>query len=216
MPSYSLEIQFDQAGLQTLQDASQKVSLVKATQPSALPVVWVAFTPEEDNTITWDEEYSVYASTTHIDAGATINTSSTAPAQGGRTYMFQGGDFPSSKGGLPLTQYGIFNNDSDPQFAEITAGLAQVANGSGSNRPNPLNATVVPYNENGLYTPIEKLQVFAAASMNNGLVISEVQGNALLIDFTTNPSQVIHYDDASNTFQLGPLSVSAAARARGK
>jgi hypothetical protein len=215
MPSYSLVIQISNAGLKTIQDASQQVALVKATA-SALPVVWVAFDPESDNTITWEENYFVYASTTHIDAGATIATMSTEPAQGGNTYMFQGGDFPSYKGGLPLTQYGVFNNDTRPQFKEITAGLAQVAQGVGEGQPTPLNATIVPFNETGLYTPIEKVQVFAEASMNNGLVLSQVDGSALLVDFTTDPSQVIHYDDASNTFALGPLSASLIARARAK
>ena len=207
MTDYKLNIQFDSNGLRTLEAASQKVVIVKTTTPSTLPVAWVAFTPEETNTISWTEAYSVYGSTTQIGDGAIIETLSTNTANGGFTYTFSGGLFDDGQSNLPNNEYGIVNNDSDSQCKLLTAGLAQVANGGGSGGVlTPLNATVVPYNETGTYTPVEKVQVFTAANMSNGLVISEIQSNAIEVDLTETTELAIHYDDNENVFVLAWVS----------
>jgi hypothetical protein len=209
MTTYSLEIQFDSAGLATLTAAGQQVAIVKQTSPSAAPVVWVAFNPELDNTVTWTEVYSVYGSSTEVENGATIVTDSILQAVGGETFPFGSGQFAPGTANLPANEYGIQN--LDPNFPLLTAGLAQASSGTIGDAVSPLNATLVPFNETGIYTPIEKVQVFALASANNGLVISSVVSNALLVDLTESTSQVIHYVDATNQFAMGPLAAPARA-----
>src|SRR5262245_57303979 len=113
MPTYQLTIQFDSQGLATLNEAGQLVTIVKSVS-TGTPVAWVAFDPMESNTVTWTEQYSVYASTTQIQDGAQIITQSTQAAVGGNTYTLSGGQFDNGKPGLPATTYGVLNND--PNF----------------------------------------------------------------------------------------------------
>lgn len=204
MPTYKLTIQIDNTGLNTLNAASQLVTIVKETNPTTMPVAWLAFHPEENNVITWTESYSVYASRTQIQAGAHIITSSVQSAAGGNTYRFSSGHFTTGTPGLLPSQYAIFNNDTN--FQLLTGGLMQQAGGTIGQVTSPLNATVIPFNNTGTYTPIETIRVFADAQSNNGLVISNVQGDALTVEFTTNVSQTIHYNNATNSFAMGPLS----------
>jgi hypothetical protein len=210
MPTYTLAIQFDNNGLDTVNAAGQLVTIVKSVD-SGTPVAWVAFNPMEANTVTWTETYSVYASNTQIQNNAKINTLSTQTAAGGNVYTLAGGHFDNGNpnSGLPATQYGVYNND--PAFTVghvqmITSGLYQGAVVNGQSTQSPLNAAAVPYLENGYYTPIEIVQVFVSSIQNNGLVISEVISNALTVDLTSQVSQTIHYNDASNQFAPGPLS----------
>ena len=213
MTTYFLEIQFTSKGLATVNAAGQQVAIVKSTTPTSSPVVWVAFHPEMNNHVTWTEEYSVYGSNSEIVAGATISTASSFEALASESYPFVGGQFEAGVAGLEPTQYGVLNQDVN--FPMLTAGLAQVPNGSGSSAgPSPLNATLVPFGESGIYTPIEQVSVFALANANNGLVISSVQSQALLVDLTETTSQTIHYDDQLNVFAPGPLAPIASARRR--
>jgi hypothetical protein len=211
MPTYQLSIGFTDAGLDTLQAAKQQVTMVKSVNSSAgssgsNPVIWVSFKPMNANTVTWDEEYSVYASTTNIVNGAQIITNSSIAASSGNAYTFlPAGHFGASNSNLSDTEYGVINNSS---FAVngipmITSGLYQTAVVNGTPKSSPLNATPVPFGDTATFTPIEKVQVFVSSYQNNGLVIAEVTSQALTVDFTTQPTQSIIYDAATNQFVLG-------------
>ena len=207
MPVYQLNIQIDEQGLNTLIQAGQLVTIVKSAG-GGTPVVWVTFNPMMMNTVTWTEQYSVYASTTQIQDGAQIITQSTQPAVGGNTYTLSGGQFDNGQPGLPATQFGVTNND--PNFSVggnqmVTSGLYQGAIVNGGSTASPLNAVGIPYQQSGTFAPSEQVQVFASYYQNNGLVISSVSALALRVDLTQGP-QTIHYDDASNQFAMGPLS----------
>lgn len=207
MTQYSLAIKFDNAGLAALHAAGQLVTLVKSVQGGS-PVAWVSFKPMESNTVTWTESYSVYASSTLVEDGAQISTQSTQPANGGNTYKFDSGIFSSGTPGLPPTQYGVQNADPDFKIgstAMVTSGLYQGAVVNGQSTKSPLNAVGVLYSETGKFTPVEKVQVFASNYQNNGLVISQVSSEALLVDLTNQADQTIHYNDATNQFAMGPL-----------
>lgn len=207
MAQYSLTIQFDNGGLQALNAAGQLVTLVKSV-PDGSPVAWVSFEPMENNTITWTDSYSVYASTTKVESGVQITTQSTQPAEGGNTYTFAGGQFNQGTKGLSPTQYAVRNNDPKFQIAGITmvtSGLYQGAVVNGQSTKSPLNAVGVLYANTATFTPVEKVQVFASYYQNNGLVISRVVDEALLVDLTDQTTQTIHYNDATNQFAPGSL-----------
>lgn len=207
MPEYSLEIQFDDTGLKTLELADQYVTLIKSVGRGR-PVTWVSFRPMQNNLVTWTEEYSVYASTTQIQDGARIFTQSTRPAVGGHTYTLRGGRFGDGSPGLAATEYGVAN--MDPHFSicdvpMITSGLYQGAVVNGANTASPLNAVAVPYYETAVYTPVERVLIFASSYQDNGLVISAVSSLALTVDLTTRPNQAVHYATGTNQFTPGAL-----------
>ncbi|HWU62053.1 MAG TPA: hypothetical protein VN112_08535 [Ensifer sp.] len=206
MPSYELDITFDEKGLAALSLADQSVTIVKQSS-GGKPTAWISFTPQMNNIITWTEEYSVYSSTTNAQSGAVIITSSYASAIAGSSYTLNtSGYFDKGVPGfIDPTQYEIINKDPKLTISEaamVTAGLVQGATINGSTVSAPICAAGVLYNQKALFTPIETIQVYTSSYSNNGIVISQVAGNALTVQYTTNPKASISYDDQQNQFIL--------------
>ncbi len=204
MPTYTLNLAVDDAGLAAINASGQKVTIVKSVG-SGEDVAWLLFEPLESNTITWEETYSVYASATNIEAGATIATQSTKVASGGNSYTFENGSFSNGVPGPGPTEYVVENQDSAITISGvemITSGLYQGAVVNGNNTAAPLNAASVLFNETGTFTPIETIQVYLSSYNNNGLVISSVASNALTVTYTDNTVASIKFNDTTNTFEM--------------
>lgn len=206
MPSYELDITFDQAGLSALSAAGQSVTIVKQSS-GGKPTAWITFTPQMTNVITWTEQYSVYSSTTNAQSGAVIITSSQATAIAGSSYTLNNAGYFNTgvAGAVGPTQYQVINNDPNLLIsgtAMVTAGLVQGASVNGSTVLAPICAAGVLYNQTALFTPIETIQVYTSSYSNNGIVISQVAGNALTVQYTTNPKASITYNDQQNQFIL--------------
>nr|WP_316656413.1 hypothetical protein [uncultured Gellertiella sp.] len=204
MPSYALNIAFDQAGLTALMNAGQSVTIVKQAT-GGKSTAWISFTPQMNNIITWTEQYSVYSSTTNVTSGAVIQTSSTANAIGGSSYALNTAGFfdQGIPGSVGPTQYQIVNNDPSLIIngsPMVTAGLLQGATVNGGSISAAICASGVLFNQTGLFTPIETIQVYTSSYANNGIVISQVAGNALTVQYTTNQSADIQYNDQQNQF----------------
>ena len=207
MSNYQLNISFDNQGLQAITQAGQSVTIVKQTSTAGKPVAWISFQPQQANTITWTEQYAVYSSTTNIQSGAQIITSSTANAVGGSSYTVNSSGFfdPGVQGATSTNSYEIINQDPLLMvngIEMVTAGLVQAAAVNGSSLAAPMCAVPILYNQSGAFTPIETIQVFTSFYANNGMVISSVAGNALTIQYTTNTTASIKYNDQTNTFIL--------------
>ncbi len=204
MTTYSLNINIDPAGLSAIFSANQLVTLVKSvgsTPSAAGSVAWVSFHPFENNIVSWNENYLIYGTTTSLQSGAQIvMTSQTAtPVQTGFTYTFEQGQFTGGPGG----QSGSFNVVNNLMNG-INFGLAQTAIVNGLSTLAPLNAVPVNIDETASFTPIETVSIFLSSFENNGVVISQVAGNALAVELTSaSPSASIGFKDATNTFFLG-------------
>jgi len=204
MPTYQLNIAFDQKGLAALAAAGQSVTIVKQSS-GGKSTAWISFTPQMQNTITWTEQYSVYSSTTNAQSGAVIVTSSVATAAGGSSYTLNNAGYfdPGVSGSVGATQYQVVNNDPNlviGSTAMVTAGLAQVATVNGQAITSPICAAGILFNQTGLFTPIETVLVYTSSYSNNGIVISQVAGNALTVQYTTNQTASIAYNDQLNQF----------------
>jgi hypothetical protein len=198
MTTYSLTMNIDPAGLSAIYNSGQRVTLVKSVGSSPSNVAWVSFEPYETNTVTWTENYLIYGTTSSIDAGATIvMTSQTAgPVVTGRLYVFTQGQFTGEPGG----ESGSFDVENE-QANGINFGLAQTAKINGTSALAPLNAVTVNANQTASFIPIETVSVYLTSFENNGVVISSVASNALVVTLTSDsPSATLGFDDASNTF----------------
>ncbi len=73
MADYSLDIQFTQDQLQILYMAGSNVVVAKPSGDGSTPnVAWQVFKPMQANTLSWDEEYGIYASTSEVTNGAKL------------------------------------------------------------------------------------------------------------------------------------------------
>lgn len=65
MPTYTLNIDFSNADVKTQLSADQKLVFIKTMAGGeAASVAWVTFSPMMQNTVSWTEDYTLYASTT--------------------------------------------------------------------------------------------------------------------------------------------------------
>jgi hypothetical protein len=211
---YEIDINIDDAGLQAIQSSGQAVTIVKSVVTNAvasgnLPVAWLQFQPMESNTVTWQENYYAYATTTNLQAGAKIiRTSHTAGnVQLGWTYTLNpAGVFVGAAGG-GATTFTASNQHGD----QLGFGLAQSANVNGVPVLAPLNVVTMLNNELATFTPIETISVYLSAYVDNGVVISQIAGDALEITLTSqSPSATLGFNDSSNSFYLA----STTRRAR--
>ncbi len=203
--TYQLNIEIPSDGLRTLSKANQYITIVKS-MPNGAQVAWVSFRPMLTNFVTWDEQYSVYASTTNIQDGATIVTQSTRAASLGRVYTLTGGQFDTGQPGVPVQSFGVANGDAVltvDGVSMVTCGLYQGANVNGNVVAGAINAVAVPFMNEAVFTPIEKVQIFASSLQDNGIVISSVTSAALEVDLTENQAQGLLYNPAVNRFTLG-------------
>ncbi|KUZ65821.1 hypothetical protein WI36_26060 [Burkholderia ubonensis] len=203
---YQINISISSKGLDTIYDSGLFVTLVKSviSNPISggnLPVAWVAFQPLHENQVSWEEQYTMYATTTTLQAGATIKMTSQTDTQiqPGWIYTFERGKFSEAQGGDP----GTFNLRNQQSTGSFSFGLAQPVLINNVQTSSPLNAVPVPYNVNATFTPIQKLSLFLSSYSNNGSVITAVASNALNITLTsTSPQANVGFNDQTNTFYL--------------
>ncbi len=202
---YQLNIAIDNAGLTNIYNAGQAITIVKSvvsnpTSQGNLPIAWVSFQPLEENTVTWIENYNIYGTTTQLNAGATIvQTSVTgAPVQTGWIYTFAQGQFTGAQGGSTTTY-----NMNNQQGGMYNFGLSQQAIVNNVTVMAPLSAIPVLTNEGATFTPEETVSVFLSNSVNNGVVLSQVASNALVVQLSSqNATANIGFNDSNNTFYL--------------
>ena len=202
MADLSLRIQLTSNDTREINEVGQKVTIVKEVDgTNGSRTVWLAFSPFEGNDVEWQTEYGVYASNTQVLPGATISMlSSVNPAQKELSYPFENGTFGNPTNELPDMSYGVRNNSPDL----LTFGLAQAVSANGSRfDSNPLNAVPIRNSQNGIFRPVERVQVFLSANFDNGVVITNVIGDALTVDLTNEPNQTIHFNGSN--FVPGPL-----------
>lgn len=199
---YQLNINIDSDGLNNIYSSGQSVVLVKsvvAGTGSSSDVVWVSFQPFQQNTVTWTETYGIYASSTSIQSGATINRlSSVEDVSTGLIYTFASGSFTSGQGGSSS----VYTAENAQQNG-LNFGLSQSATINGVQVDSPLNIVPVNNNQTVTFEPLERVAIFLYSTSNNGVVISSVAGNALNVTLSSsNPSANIGFNDANNTFYL--------------
>lgn len=205
MGQYQLNFTIDAAGVSQINQSGQLVTIVKSVSPAGTggtTVAWLAFAPLEQDIVTWDESYFIYATTTEIESGATITmTSVTADAVVfDQVYTLESGAFSGAPGGTSDTYVAQNSNGGTLSF-----GLSQQANVNGTTVTAPINAIPVLNNETVSFTPEVTVTIFLSNVTNNGVVISDVYSTPLTVTLTsTAPAANIGFIDENNTFyQIG-------------
>lgn len=173
--NYALNIMFDDKDLLDIYDAKQSVTLIKqtfSTTSNNSSVAWVTFNPFEINNVNWEENYTVYASTTQVQNGASILKSSYTDAVDGFVYNFGSGVFLKNPNlSTEADSYEIINTTT----GKLTFGLAQDVKVNGSSvQAAPINAATVLAGQNAIFTPLEKVQILLQSNVQDGLVLTSV------------------------------------------
>ncbi len=191
MANYSIDLQMDSATVNSLKSGGYSLYAFKAvrTAPTAQPTVWFSTTTYETNTsLSWQENYQGYDSTSAIVPGGTIVASNFVTFDVDETMTIASdGTLTVASGGVPNSM-AVVNNSSSP----YTTGISQ-------EDPNGNYAPLCAFNLNGggmvvTFTPVEKvLLMFATAVIDTGSVIEQAFSQGALIDLTGTPSRTVSF-----------------------
>lgn len=203
MSHYKLNVDFSDAALQSIYGAGMKLAIVKSVEGAkGSPVIWVSTLPFESNTIEWDEEYEIYSSRQEAMHGATINKLSETLGITNLCFDFKDGMFGNahSDDGVGANEYGVRN--AMDAYPSLTFGLAEAVRVNGDlQRGKPINAVSVLYNHQAVMSPIEKVQVFLANDINDGVVHTREFSNAIEVVYTDNDvEKSIRYNELKGIF----------------
>lgn len=222
MTSFSLEIQIDQAGLQSISTAGMSVALLQPQSMANYQIV--ALLPASTGTIyvTWTDAISVYTSSYSLQAYGTLQINSHVPALSGQKFTFDGTFItPSGTTSLPQTiqltnasgasiTSGVattFQVNQQSQGLAITTASSLLNNGQGSFQiSNQVMLTLLGGAQVGMALPT---QVFPGSQTKFSPFISFYQVTVqrpLTLDFSAaTPSQTVHFDDQASMFVVGSL-----------
>lgn len=190
--TYTLNVQINKNDLETINLANQKVVLLKVVPDGQHKIAWVTFVPFEQNQVTWDNAYYLYASLTKPVEDKKITVNSNTAAQARYEYTFTSG-LSFSKGQynsqLGDGQYEVGNQVPSDQQPWLTFGMAQTCTvNSKETEIMPINAEVVPALQFATFTPTETVLIFLASNIEEGVVHNNVIIN---FDFTAAESAKI-------------------------
>lgn len=179
MTKYILEVIFNRADLKLINQASQKVVLIKEVDGGGNKVAWVTFEPFQINKITWGSNYFLYASPSQAVEGWQIVGWTMQEAQAQSEYIFNddrtfSAPEPNSK--LKPYQYIVFNNVSFDREKMLSFGIAQTCTiNSKRTLPQPLNATLVLAKNSAKFISTNKVLIFLAANLKDSSVYNDVR-----------------------------------------
>lgn len=206
---YSLVLNFAPEDLEIINGASQKVAIAKPVSNSSADVIWVTFDPFESNTVQWEENYWIYASTVDTsNTGETISKLSEVqpgPAVDGAYYNFSNnatfGDYVTSPSVDPGT-YAAINGMSWDKYNALTFGLAQSAliNETVEER-RPLSANSVLATQEIQMTPFTQVYVWLEGRFESSTIITDITGNKSSLTFGGGVNEIaVTYDGKSGRF----------------
>ncbi len=180
MVEFALNLQIDSPDLNNIIGAGQNIILAKPVDSGTPDVIWLSIFPFPNTTVTWEEEYGLYASNTEVREGAVITqiSSSPCPALPQHIYPFnpnvQFGP-PQLDTGLGSGTYAAENNVSASRFPSLTFGLHQNAMIHGNLTDfQPVNASKVLSTQTAQFTPFTTVFVWLQADIVSRTVITRV------------------------------------------
>jgi hypothetical protein len=202
MSKYRLNINFDRADLATIYEANQQVVIVKHTTERKSAVAWVSFKPFEHNTVDWGTTFALYASSGEVQGGAPISKLSECVGQRQIDTIFNNGYFNATRADATIGtgSYEVTNEDKDD--AKLTFGLAQDVSVNGRMFANhPINAVIVPRGHSAVMTPVEAIDVFLEAEIDNSTVLSRIDSKSLSLSYKGNTTELsVKYDSVNGVF----------------
>lgn len=203
MSTYKLNINFSEEALKTIYASKQRLALVKSVEGDrGKPVIWVATSPFEINEVEWKSEYAIYASRQEAKNGASITKLSETMAIDRLIYDFKDAVFQNenSTDGVGMNQYGVHNVMNE--YDSLTFGLAASAVVNGKSEVcKPINANTLPFNHTAVMSPIERVSVFLAADIDDGVVQTHVYSTLIRLEYRgSDVEKTIRYDASKGIF----------------
>lgn len=218
MATYSLIISMNPEDVQKVTWAGQTITVVREVSayvagsnwrymaPKA--VAWLALPPASQTTLSWDDQFEAYATTSDPMLNQPIRPNARIIVQPGRSYRFAQGYFQEQEALVDQDVRYILINDTLDSQQHLRFGLAQryTLNYNCPDEAIPLNAVPVLFNQQARLDPETALAVFLSSAPANGSEIPPAPSSSL---FTIGPNQrvTLGFNGATNTFYLRQVQV---------
>ena len=205
MPTYTLNTAFTQEDLSRLYAMGANVVVAKPNAGGPPNVAWTVFRPVLINTMTWEDQYGIYASNSDIVNGARLVQMARTeyPAMAGKIYSLTSAGFfgPPSGGGSPGC-YTAVNEFNNLPKGYLTFGLFQdaVVNGVAS-RGNAVSATPVLFNSTAPMAPFTTVYLWTQSQVMSNTVVTTVTSPITQVGFGGAITEVsLVYDAMTGRF----------------
>ena len=210
--AFDLTITLDATAVSTINAAGQAITLAlsvtalamsqsQSASQALLPLAWLVFAPLETNTVSWNPDDQLYATTTPLVMGNPVVPNSVTTATPGivlgSVYTFSGGVFTAQTG--TGSDYIVCNEEQ----GDFSFGLLVTATVNDVNTSGPVNALPVLFNEEGYFAPPASVFIFLSSASANGTVLPTIPTSALELSLASGSlTASICFNDTTNTFFL--------------
>lgn len=207
MPTFTLKTAFTSDDLARFLASGSNIVVAKPNNGGAPNVAWIVFRPLLDNSMTWTEEYGIYASNTDIMSGGAllVQMSKTEyPAMEGAVYPLNAAGYfgpPSTVGGAQGSYYAQNEYNNLPK-GYLTMGLYQNANVNGAQaNGNAVSAAPVIFNSRAEMTPFTTVYLWVQSQVQSNSVVTVVTSPQTIVTFGGTVDTVsLRYDSTTGRF----------------
>ncbi|MUZ72925.1 hypothetical protein GOZ90_09540 [Agrobacterium vitis] len=219
---YSLSLTFDTDVLANIKAAGQTVAIAKTVGTGTPNVLWLTVDPFQSNTIEWEEDYWIYASTVDVSNGASINKL-TEVNPGAATKLTQVNPGPALDGGyydlnansifspfrknnsvlsVATGTYAAINNMNYEDYPSLTFGLSQTALVNQTlHERKPISAQTVLAKQSVHMTPFTEVYLWLQSEYKSQTIITEISGTTSVAQFGDSITDIaVKYDPIHGLF----------------
>jgi hypothetical protein len=187
-------------GVAALSDARERIIIAKACGARTPLVAWAVLQPSFVITVSWSEDYGVFAAPVPARAGSPVDVEIMAfPARDRTTYRYRNQLFEPitpPEDGLPKKHYGVLNDSTDA----TAFGLLQHAIAGGEKSLLPVSFAVLSPGAPADLIPDEDVVVWSDMTTAAGTVVSAVPRNALVVPWLGRRWQCCCYEPNADAF----------------
>ena len=203
MATYQLNINFTNDQLQAIEDTASSVIIAKPPSNGGSIVAWQSFSPLQNNTVTWDEEFGIYVSNSQVVNGANLDQLSSVPigAAMDKLYTLQdSGIITGPDAGGEANSFSLLNQYSKQPY--ITVGLYQDATVNGTDIiGNAISAAPELLASTAVITPYTTVYVWLQSNVSSNSVVTTVTSPMSSSTFGGGVDDItLVYDSESGTF----------------
>jgi len=203
MANYKLQVEFTDEQLENLFTCGSKVIIAKPSEGSDPNVAWISFQPMQANTLTWDEEYGIYVSSSEVEHGANLDQLSSTPigASMDKLYTLEPtGVITGPDTGGEEFSFALLNEYNNKDF--LTVGLFQDATVNGTDIiGNATSAVPVLLASTSVMTPYTTVYIWVQSDVESNTVVTQVTSPMTELKFGGGTSDIsVQYDTGSGKF----------------
>jgi len=213
MANYNLNMGFTDDQLNVLYQTGTNVVVAKPSGGGSPNVAWQVFKPMQANTLGWEEQYGIYASTAQIANGAKLTKMSSTgvgAAMDKEYTLTAAGTITGPANGGQANAFSLLNTYSGQPY--MTVGLYQDATVNGTQiLDNAVSAAPVMLQATAVMTPYTIVYIWLQSQVVSNSVVTTVTSPMTQLTFGDGINSIsVAYDSSSGKFLPAPGAAALA------